>query len=262
MGLSLERRTKWSICSVFFLGGVVCIVSIVRLKLADNFESADPSWDFVIIATLSTAECTLGIIVACMPTWRALFKHLCSSTSSFLGSAKAKSSNPRSGNATIGSKASFFARQKRSASPGGDLRSMIDHRGMGTSMVRSLSIKGHRTRMSGSSVEKMLARGTSPQQYPAEVEMQTSPWMERKTASPTSPMPVFAATPANMLSSETERGSRGSGFVDDGFIDQKAMEEEARLGKLRWQKAVEEQRRASESMELNEGSRSPNPNRV
>lgn len=43
MSLSLERRTKWTICSLFLMGGVVCVISIVRLFYAKRFESADPS---------------------------------------------------------------------------------------------------------------------------------------------------------------------------------------------------------------------------
>ena len=43
LGLKLEPRTKWSICSLFMIGGLVCIISIVRLVYSRRVGSADPS---------------------------------------------------------------------------------------------------------------------------------------------------------------------------------------------------------------------------
>ncbi|KAF2876436.1 hypothetical protein BDV95DRAFT_458081, partial [Massariosphaeria phaeospora] len=70
--LKLEPRAKWTICSLFFIGGFACVISVVRLCYAKQYESTNPSWDYVPIALISTIECSTGILAACMPTWRPL----------------------------------------------------------------------------------------------------------------------------------------------------------------------------------------------
>ncbi|KAF2737795.1 hypothetical protein EJ04DRAFT_430322, partial [Polyplosphaeria fusca] len=67
LGLKLERRAKWSICVLFLLGGLVCIVSIIRLLYARKPDSIDPSWDSIPIAAISTIEGSFGILAACLP---------------------------------------------------------------------------------------------------------------------------------------------------------------------------------------------------
>ncbi|PVH97047.1 hypothetical protein DM02DRAFT_686096 [Periconia macrospinosa] len=74
LGLQLNQRAKWMICSLFAVGGVVCIISIVRLVKAISINMVDPSWDNVPIQVLSTVEGSAGILAACMPTWRPLFR--------------------------------------------------------------------------------------------------------------------------------------------------------------------------------------------
>ncbi|KAF2679232.1 hypothetical protein K458DRAFT_408274 [Lentithecium fluviatile CBS 122367] len=70
LGLQLEKRTKWSVCSLFLVG------SVVRLVYAKNIETVDPTWDFVTISILSILESSAAVMVACMPTWRPLFRFL------------------------------------------------------------------------------------------------------------------------------------------------------------------------------------------
>jgi hypothetical protein len=43
LGLQLDKRTKISVCSLFLVGGVVCIISVVRLVFAKNVETIDPT---------------------------------------------------------------------------------------------------------------------------------------------------------------------------------------------------------------------------
>ncbi|KAF2475039.1 uncharacterized protein BDR25DRAFT_384564, partial [Lindgomyces ingoldianus] len=91
IGLQLERRTKWSICTLFLLGGFVCVISIIRLIYARKVETADPSWDYVPISLISTIECSSGILAACMPTWRPLFKFLRHGIGSYFSNGNNKS---------------------------------------------------------------------------------------------------------------------------------------------------------------------------
>lgn len=264
MALSLERRAKWSICSLFLVGGIVCVLSIVRLLYANRFEAGDPSWDYSTISTISTAECSLGILAACMPTWRPLFKFLRSTASGFLGSAGLKSGSKSEGkgfgNTTSIRGGGFFSRAQTP-----DIRTKINHNGMGTGMLGGklnmaslkttkgmagigAGAKRSETSMSSSSTEKILsghkememqARGPSPAWNQTIRSVREAPaWVGGSTASPTSPMPILAMMPATMLSSES--GSRGpSRSRSPDYVDPSA---EARAGEARWKAAMEMER--------------------
>jgi hypothetical protein len=280
MALSLERRTKWSICSLFLVGGVVCVLSIIRLLYAKRFESGDPSWEFSTISTISTAECSLGILAACMPTWRPLFKFLRSTASGFLGSAGLKSGSKSEGKGygtttSIG-RGRFFSRTQTP-----DIRSKINHNGMGTGMLgdrlnmaslkttkgmAGIGAMGKRseTSMSSSSMEKILSgqkememqpRDPSPAWQPGHKTIssvrEAPAWMGGSTVSPTSPMPVLATAPASLLPSECEFRD-GSRSRSPGGFDLAA---EARAGEARW-KATMKMERDMERARQRERSRS------
>ncbi|KAF2658330.1 hypothetical protein K491DRAFT_276662 [Lophiostoma macrostomum CBS 122681] len=91
LGLRLDTRKKWSICSLFLIGFAVCVMSIVRLFYAKRVETVDPSWDYISISVVSTIECTTGILAACMPTWRPLFKSLRGKITSYVRSSSGHS---------------------------------------------------------------------------------------------------------------------------------------------------------------------------
>ncbi|KAF2176569.1 hypothetical protein K469DRAFT_399965 [Zopfia rhizophila CBS 207.26] len=38
LGLRMEKRTKWSLCALFLLGGFVCVISIIRLLLRSRWR--------------------------------------------------------------------------------------------------------------------------------------------------------------------------------------------------------------------------------
>ena len=101
---------------------------------------------------ISSIECSSGILAACMPTWRPLFKFLGHGITSFLSSnnksRNASSNDMGFGNTTTGRKSRARSRSRvRVAS----LR--MEHDGMGTGMLGS---KRSENSLSGSSVEEML----------------------------------------------------------------------------------------------------------
>ncbi|KAF2729161.1 hypothetical protein EJ04DRAFT_502843 [Polyplosphaeria fusca] len=71
--LRLAKRQKWLLMGVFALGGVVCIISIVRLhSLFIISKSLDPTYDNSPAATFSVIEVNVALICACLPTLRPL----------------------------------------------------------------------------------------------------------------------------------------------------------------------------------------------
>ncbi|KAL8747315.1 MAG: hypothetical protein Q9190_000782 [Brigantiaea leucoxantha] len=63
----------WILGGLVELGGFVSITSIVRLFFVRKVGSRDPTIDDVDGATISAAECCVGIISACLPTYRPLY---------------------------------------------------------------------------------------------------------------------------------------------------------------------------------------------
>ncbi|KAJ6178544.1 hypothetical protein N7519_009005 [Penicillium mononematosum] len=69
-------RQKCILTGIFLLGGFVCVVSILRIV---SFESAalnDPTFTSVGPETWSSVEQSVGIMCACLPTLRPLFRRL------------------------------------------------------------------------------------------------------------------------------------------------------------------------------------------
>ncbi|KAL3482105.1 hypothetical protein BJX99DRAFT_243126 [Aspergillus californicus] len=74
--MNISRRKKVGICSIFAVGIVVTIVSIIRLVKSLSFNMNDnPTKKFVEVGMWSGIEVYLSIICACMPGIRALFKY-------------------------------------------------------------------------------------------------------------------------------------------------------------------------------------------
>ncbi|KAJ5081747.1 hypothetical protein NUU61_010011 [Penicillium alfredii] len=67
----LHMRTiqKVMVCSVFLLGGFVCVASIVRLHFLTFLDDdVDITWNMGNVYVWSTVEACLGIVCACLPT--------------------------------------------------------------------------------------------------------------------------------------------------------------------------------------------------
>jgi hypothetical protein len=67
--LNLPRAQKLALTFVFCLGGVTCIISLMRLQsLYAVSVSEDISWDNPMAALWSNLEVGIGIICSCLPT--------------------------------------------------------------------------------------------------------------------------------------------------------------------------------------------------
>ncbi|XHG09504.1 hypothetical protein AWENTII_012559 [Aspergillus wentii] len=69
-------RQKMILSGIFLLGGFVCIVSILRITAFRKSNPKDPTYTTVETAMWSSIEQSVGIICACLPTFRPLFRRL------------------------------------------------------------------------------------------------------------------------------------------------------------------------------------------
>ena len=58
---------------MFLAGGFVCIVSIYRIPTQAAISLSDASWSDVNAAVWSVVEVCIGVVSACLPTYRPLF---------------------------------------------------------------------------------------------------------------------------------------------------------------------------------------------
>lgn len=67
--LNLPKRPKLALMFIFCLGGITCIVSLLRLQSLHAVSvSQDISWDNPMAALWSNLEVNIGIICSCLPT--------------------------------------------------------------------------------------------------------------------------------------------------------------------------------------------------
>ncbi|KXT11033.1 hypothetical protein AC579_7320 [Pseudocercospora musae] len=82
--LQLPRRQKYALMAVFALGGLVVIISILRLpSLMTLWKSNDVSFVNPMVMIWSDIEINVGIICSCLPTLRCLFPRIFKSMSSY-----------------------------------------------------------------------------------------------------------------------------------------------------------------------------------
>ncbi|KAJ5124406.1 uncharacterized protein N7515_008231, partial [Penicillium bovifimosum] len=91
--IKTTRRQKWLLTGIFLLGGFVCVVSIVRVVHFNVANFGDPTYSSLSPATWSSVEQSTGIVCACLPTFRPLFRTL-------YGPSRSKASSVR-GNGSI-----------------------------------------------------------------------------------------------------------------------------------------------------------------
>lgn len=75
--LNIPISHRRALLAIFGLGGLVCLISIIRLgTLARIANSDDPTLHNPPAATLSAIEVNLGILCACLPALRPLLAHM------------------------------------------------------------------------------------------------------------------------------------------------------------------------------------------
>lgn len=74
MRLQMHRQTKVALVAVFLLGGLVCIVSAVRVNVLLKANSPDLTWEFAGVLAWTNAELATAIASACLPVTRPLFR--------------------------------------------------------------------------------------------------------------------------------------------------------------------------------------------
>ncbi|KAH8898896.1 hypothetical protein GQ53DRAFT_614295, partial [Thozetella sp. PMI_491] len=71
--LQLKLRAKIGAALMFFAGTAFTIISIIRLHTLVKFGYTDnPTWAYMEVSTWSTTEIAIGMICACMPSYRLL----------------------------------------------------------------------------------------------------------------------------------------------------------------------------------------------
>ncbi|KAI9883188.1 MAG: swr complex subunit [Watsoniomyces obsoletus] len=114
--LQASTRRKWAVTSVFVLGGMVCIVSFIRLFYTRKvLQSLDFTWDGWEGGILSVIEPNVGLVCACLPTILPLFRkrprgdsgQKSEKSSGWLGSKLSKLRSPKNSNRSATSDNSF-----------------------------------------------------------------------------------------------------------------------------------------------------------
>ncbi|CRG91986.1 hypothetical protein PISL3812_09040 [Talaromyces islandicus] len=70
--LHIPGRKKHMLSAVFATGAVACFISIARCIEASALGSADSTWDQVSALYVTSLEISVGIVSACVPTYRPL----------------------------------------------------------------------------------------------------------------------------------------------------------------------------------------------
>jgi hypothetical protein len=76
--LTMSLRKKVKVIIVLAAGGLVCVVTIIRLIWVIIYQqSTDKTWTIKRTDTITCAEITFGIIFACLPAINLLFSNIC-----------------------------------------------------------------------------------------------------------------------------------------------------------------------------------------
>ncbi|OLN81270.1 hypothetical protein CCHL11_07313 [Colletotrichum chlorophyti] len=100
--LNLRKRQKAEILFMFGLGLFITVVSAIRLKVLLGMRSfSDPTYDAFYLHMWSYIELSVGIIVACLPASRQVWRHFVPKFLRILGLKKPQHQDqPRSGDST------------------------------------------------------------------------------------------------------------------------------------------------------------------
>ncbi|MCJ1313247.1 hypothetical protein MMC25_006924 [Agyrium rufum] len=91
--LKMPLRRKLAVCGILLLGGFVVAVGVIRFMygvyaIQDNTPDFDFTYDDVALFCWATVETCVGVISACLPTFRPLFSDMNLNLGSFLRSLR------------------------------------------------------------------------------------------------------------------------------------------------------------------------------
>ncbi|KAL9045279.1 MAG: hypothetical protein Q9214_001655, partial [Letrouitia sp. 1 TL-2023] len=86
--LKASKARKRLITATFLLGGIVCIISVVRLVYVRNWGGEDPAYGNVPTIEASAMEISVGTLAACLPIYRPLYNRLIHNTTTTNTSTK------------------------------------------------------------------------------------------------------------------------------------------------------------------------------
>ncbi|KAI1759531.1 hypothetical protein GGR53DRAFT_140751 [Hypoxylon sp. FL1150] len=73
--LQMSSNKKLAVCGVMLLGGFVCVASVVRIwAFAEFINSTDLTWSMAHVFLWSSIEPAVGIVSACLPSLRPLYR--------------------------------------------------------------------------------------------------------------------------------------------------------------------------------------------
>ncbi|MCJ1264679.1 hypothetical protein MMC22_004553 [Lobaria immixta] len=87
--LHMTPSARWGVISIFLLGGFVCIINLIRFPHLINVPTGDVTWANIPVSTWTEAEYHLGVISACLPCFRPIFR----SMKGIISTKQSKSSN-------------------------------------------------------------------------------------------------------------------------------------------------------------------------
>ncbi|KAF4337767.1 integral membrane protein [Fusarium beomiforme] len=101
--LQMSMEKKAAVFGILALGGLVCIASAVRVHYLDVFaKAADNTWAMGTVAIWSSVEPSMGIVSACLPSFKSFLRHLRRRSGS-----KSRSSFPTISNGAKGNRLRF-----------------------------------------------------------------------------------------------------------------------------------------------------------
>jgi len=74
--MNLQSRQKLSLTGLFLLGTFACAASVFRVITFNQVQFSDVTYTMVNVSIWSTIEISIGIICACLVTYRPLFKRM------------------------------------------------------------------------------------------------------------------------------------------------------------------------------------------
>ncbi|KAI1155361.1 hypothetical protein F4825DRAFT_408305 [Nemania diffusa] len=72
--LKLSLVRKLGLIALFLVAAITTVISLLRVIFNARINTADPTWNFVTVAILSTVEVSVGVCCACMPVTYPLFR--------------------------------------------------------------------------------------------------------------------------------------------------------------------------------------------